>query len=614
MPSTSLPKIQAKADISTVDVFFSVSEYRIPTYQREFSWEESHIRILFKDLFQAYDDRAAITDSREPEYFLGAVVTQVGEEAESDWLIDGHQRITCLALILCSLAKKCSSLLQSKILKELLYRDNKFILQIDGYEDAFHKFLHEKVPARPGSQRRNEPLSVMRLKAAFDIIDNEVSTHLPNSEDYDDFAQWMLRRVFIAHIQDTDPTDTQRLFDRINTRGKRLSDGDRFRSKVLVELPTTSLFTIRRDTILNNWSRMRKEALAHLNSQDPMEAERVLLSDWLIARFAGSVPDESIQQAIRYIERDPYQWADEGLRVLKPGNGDIARLFQNDFFHFVKKSQRHLSARNFFSPHLTGLRSAELMKLPLAGALAAVSISRRRSGDLPIISRFLDVIASRRGWLPNGMPPEKLRQLITEAILEARSKQGRDLGIALQGLLAGIPSLEQNSIPVLRGGANRKWIAYMLGRFAWHLAELVGDQPLGKEYFGAADHPAPEIEHLMGNNFHEYNDLFANDHEKFVEQRNILGALIILPRSVNAALQSSSYHSKLPAYASQNPLAQSLCRELYDGQMRFRGLGKTAELGLRPMPEISLEGLQHREAAYTALANEIWDIRLIAPR
>lgn len=53
-------------------VFSSDFQYSIPDYQRPYSWEEEHVKQLFDDLYEFYQQK---TDERTDEsYFLGSIV------------------------------------------------------------------------------------------------------------------------------------------------------------------------------------------------------------------------------------------------------------------------------------------------------------------------------------------------------------------------------------------------------------------------------------------------------------------------------------------------------------------------------------------------------------
>src|ERR1700744_3334701 len=92
---------QLKAhEIPLSEVFNGKYNFKIPNYQRPYSWEISHAAQLLDDLRDALD-----RDSAEP-YFLGSVVLvkQQAENPDSE-VIDGQQRLTTLTILFAVLAE-----------------------------------------------------------------------------------------------------------------------------------------------------------------------------------------------------------------------------------------------------------------------------------------------------------------------------------------------------------------------------------------------------------------------------------------------------------------------------------------------------------------------------
>ncbi|MEK6589095.1 MAG: DUF262 domain-containing protein, partial [Nitrospinota bacterium] len=64
--------------------------YRVPEYQRPFSWEEENFQDLIQDLIDA---------EKGQEYFLGTVVLHWKERENVYDIVDGQQRITTLMIL-----------------------------------------------------------------------------------------------------------------------------------------------------------------------------------------------------------------------------------------------------------------------------------------------------------------------------------------------------------------------------------------------------------------------------------------------------------------------------------------------------------------------------------
>ena len=92
-------KLNDKANIQPKSLFKFFQEhaiYRIPLYQRPYSWEKIHVKTLLDDIEKAMD--------AEEAWFLGPVFTAAESDDTNENrrfinLLDGQQRITTLYLI-----------------------------------------------------------------------------------------------------------------------------------------------------------------------------------------------------------------------------------------------------------------------------------------------------------------------------------------------------------------------------------------------------------------------------------------------------------------------------------------------------------------------------------
>jgi uncharacterized protein with ParB-like and HNH nuclease domain len=66
--------------------------YKIPDYQRPYSWQKKHIDQLWEDIYEAWK-----SNSDESSYFLGTVILVDDGDDRLD-ILDGQQRITTLMI------------------------------------------------------------------------------------------------------------------------------------------------------------------------------------------------------------------------------------------------------------------------------------------------------------------------------------------------------------------------------------------------------------------------------------------------------------------------------------------------------------------------------------
>lgn len=82
-----------------------VDQYKIPKYQRAYSWTEEQVKVFCEDLYYAYS--GSIED-----YFFGAVIMikDSGNEKVRN-VIDGQQRITTFTMLIAQLRNLCEEIL-----------------------------------------------------------------------------------------------------------------------------------------------------------------------------------------------------------------------------------------------------------------------------------------------------------------------------------------------------------------------------------------------------------------------------------------------------------------------------------------------------------------------
>ncbi len=95
------PTNKIDADDRTIAEILEGKKYAVDYFQREFSWEQSHIEQLITDLTSAFlveysegDSRTAGTNYNS--YYLGPLVFIARDRGRS--IIDGQQRLTSLTL------------------------------------------------------------------------------------------------------------------------------------------------------------------------------------------------------------------------------------------------------------------------------------------------------------------------------------------------------------------------------------------------------------------------------------------------------------------------------------------------------------------------------------
>ena len=111
----------------------------VPLNQREYSWEERHVRELFQDLAEAIS-------SGKQTYFLGVIVLTNGSEGSLE-IADGQQRLATTTILLAAI-------------RDYFYnrKDNDMVSDLGYFLDTFVRETREHNPQAPVERGRSRIL------------------------------------------------------------------------------------------------------------------------------------------------------------------------------------------------------------------------------------------------------------------------------------------------------------------------------------------------------------------------------------------------------------------------------------------------------------------------
>ena len=198
-------------------------KFRIPLYQRPYSWKPLQIQQLLTDLYSQFKK------DRSQKYFIGILNVGSTENSELFDLIDGKQRITTLNLI-------------GKVLSEKNYIWNDFLNhRLDLYGRKEDQLFLEKMDVTLSPN----PKMVEAV--------NTIKSFIKEKEDL--FAQYVYENAafFISEVPDHYTLIEKNLqFVRMNNRGKQLESHD------ILKIKLASVITdkVKRNEFINNWNKI----------------------------------------------------------------------------------------------------------------------------------------------------------------------------------------------------------------------------------------------------------------------------------------------------------------------------------------------------------------------
>lgn len=243
-----------KADKKSLKALLSIEEqqFRIPPYQRPYSWTFEQVDDLWGDLLE----------NAPSGHFLGSIVMTT-EDEDRPLVIDGQQRLTTLMLLLAALRDECFARDMTKDVQRIekrltaddlaegdayfkfktgsanwpVFRD--FVLR--GPHDPQRKLLDEESSLQKEVRSRNRPL-LANLRRLRGHLAGHLQT-LPNNEGsawLRSFEKNLMEKVEIVVIEVRDLADAFLLFETLNDRGLQLSAADLLKSHVLGQIAKNS--------------------------------------------------------------------------------------------------------------------------------------------------------------------------------------------------------------------------------------------------------------------------------------------------------------------------------------------------------------------------------------
>lgn len=213
--------------------------YRIPRFQRDYSWGEDEWDDLWQDIL------GTVAEGGEPAHYMGYLVLQSSDEKMFD-IIDGQQRLTTLSLLVLAALKQLKRLVAEG---RDVDRTNKRITGLRstyiGYLDPVTLIPRSKlslnrnndnyyqtylVPLADHLPQRGFKASEHNLRKAFEWFDRRLREFSKGKADPGhDIAQLldtMSDRLFFTVITVTDELNAYKVFETLNARGVKLSATD----------------------------------------------------------------------------------------------------------------------------------------------------------------------------------------------------------------------------------------------------------------------------------------------------------------------------------------------------------------------------------------------------
>ncbi|WP_368899704.1 DUF262 domain-containing protein [Morganella morganii] len=603
------------------------SKYSLPYFQRDYKWESRHFLEMLNDIQNAFllayepsHGRSNVSDYLP--YFLGSIITSTETNGKKP-LIDGQQRITSIFILLIFLERYikdnniANTLKLENFIGSVSYGERDFNIEFsDERKSIFEKYTNsdknlndaiedvESIEGMSDSDRR----IIDAIKSIEDALDPTIK------EKISFFIDYLMEKVYLIDISVSSESEAHRVFVTMNDRGLRLGAIELLKGYILSRITSSE----DSQECHEEWVK----TMSLLRNKDP-EGDSLFIRTLLRAKWANSIRGKSKGDDPGDFDKinDAYhRWFDDNTTKLNLNNSD-------DFYNFAKKDipkyadlyLQIINAEEIFNTeypdvYYNGIRKFSFQSMII---LSAIQLSDTREiirKKIQLISKFIDLILTSRIITRKANTYDNLKDISFNLAKDVRGKEYPDLLAYIKNEWVRYYPAIDRLIEMTYENKTRSEMLYILSRIASYMENKINlTNKVGFDVYMQRDKGMKtfDIEHILRSVLNDTEETssslgFTNDAE-YNLRRNLIGALILLPRSRNRSLKDNIYTEKRTVYSGENILCQSLCENFYQNNPELdRFLAENPNIQLQEHSQFTSSSITERGDFYKAIALDIW--------
>jgi uncharacterized protein with ParB-like and HNH nuclease domain len=592
--------------VRTVRQLLDGARYAIDFYQREYAWQERHVRDLLDDLTDKFEDSYRAGQERRVvaqynHYFLGSIV--VSNKNQQRFIVDGQQRLTTLTLLLIHLHHLSKQRPEVDSVETLIFSkrfgEKRFNLDVDERVKCMERLLHGEEFDPAGTTE-----SVQNIVARF----RNIQSLFPESIAGDAlpyFVDWLTECVHLIEIEAYSDEDAYTIFETMNDRGLSLSLPDMLKGYVLANIDHESdqrrvnelwkkhVHAFGKDDSVDffkNWLRgvHAKDIQSGNKGGDPKDYEQIG------SAFHRWVRDQSKELGlvgatafVRFIDRDFDFYARQALAIraasVRPTDG-LEAIYFNAERDFTTQAQVLLSA--------------------LTPDDSPADVERK----LQLVSTYLDIWLTRQTWAYRSSAQRTVRHAMFTLTRVIRGKSIAELAVILRQRLDADTDTFARHYDLGRHQQNFYAVRHVLARITHWVDQQCGLNTHFEDYFATGKGRPFEVEHIWADQHEQFKHWYPHQSD-FDRARNRIGGLVLLQRGPNQSLGDKPYEDKRDAYVAQGQtiLTRSLHPFTYENNPVFRAFLERTGLKFRPIDHFDPDAQQERQELYVRIAEWVWN-------
>lgn len=613
--------MEIQPDKQNIDQTFSTTVYFIDFYQRDYKWTEEPVKRLLDDIFyqfdEAYQKHSELEPNKEninaryPWYYLNTYVTNmVGGRV---FVVDGQQRLTTLTLILFKLLTK-ARLLDSKTYGWIERK-------LAGYSGTEHEFWMNHVKHRhvlealmegsdPSGIKTNTGITAANMVKNYQLINAELDTRLKTLHCFETFVHYFLFRLVLINLS-VETTHVPMVFEVINDRGVRLKPYEILKGKLLGQIDKLELDS-------GKYNDLWEGQLQAVNAFREDEIDN-FFRYWLKAKFADS--KKSGQRFDGDYHREMLKSdVNESLK-LDHNPTEVKSFLNGDFKYFTNLYARLWKATEQMNTDYPVVYCNSLNELDSQFMLiiSACAVNDPEEVEkIHAVSTGLDRMFALL-QLQGGYDSNEFASRLYDISVEIREKPVAEIpAIIEKHMLAELAERRAIQVsnafsyalfrPMSIDRLNTRFVRYFFGRVEGLLAygmKLKMKHELKELVTLRSAKTGFHVEHILSHNA-ENLALFDDDEERFEQERNRLGGVLLLKGKDNISSNNEKYSEKLKSYANTLYWNETLRADTYKSKLDFAGFSAAHGLTFRAMDKFGPDELEERQKLLFDLCRVIW--------
>lgn len=604
-------KNRIEAKDTSINSLLKDQKFTIDYFQREYRWQEKHIKLLIEDLTTTFlkfykqgDKRSEVANYQS--YYLGPVVFSVNAENGKKSIIDGQQRITSITLLLIYLNHLQEESPQKVNISELIFSEKYGEKSFNMSDESRESCLKALFEIGVYELEECDDETIGNIIERYEDIDESFPEEI-DVEALPFFIDWFVENVVIVEITAYSDENAYTIFETMNDRGLNLTPTEMLKGYILSKITDKK----QRTEINEIW----KEQIQLLHEYGET-FDNDFFQAWFRGKYAVSIrPGKagSENQDFELIGSRFHSWFKDNhkdLFELKTSD-EFYTFFKSQFPFFVKWYLNYYNSQWKFDksmPHLRYIYTwgiAGSLQDPLL--LASVNYKddeQTIKSKLDFVARYIEIFTVRRSVNSRKFGQTTIKYTMFNVVKLIRNNNLQKLAHNLVKEVNQISETWQGVDNLVLNQMNKRFIKHLLSRISSYIDNVVGKNTIYDTYHNP-DGKHFEIEHVWANKFKEHRDEFDQEHE-FSGWRNSIGALILLPQGTNQSFSSDKYPSKLEHYIKENTYAQTLHPNYYVKNPNFLKSEIIKELGFKPHPEFKKLDIDDRIELVKNICEHIW--------